>query len=106
MATVAQMIAAARGHSAEDVVRLGRAGGESRRGPDEVGIHAVRAGEIAGDHTVIFAGSGERIELTHRAASREPFARGALLAARFVVSAGAGLYGMGDVLGGEGGSTR
>lgn len=64
-----------------------------------VPVHSVRAGDIVGDHEVIFAGPGERLELTHRAASRETFARGALHAARWVVGKSAGLYNMEDVLG-------
>jgi 4-hydroxy-tetrahydrodipicolinate reductase len=64
-----------------------------------VPVHSVRAGEIVGDHEVIFAGRGERLELTHRAASRETFARGALQATRWVVAKPPGLYSMEDVLG-------
>lgn len=64
-----------------------------------VPTHSIRAGDIVGDHAVIFAGSGERLELTHRASSRETFARGALQAARWVVGKPAGLYRMEDVLG-------
>jgi 4-hydroxy-tetrahydrodipicolinate reductase len=65
----------------------------------EIGVFSVRAGDIVGEHTVTFAGSGERIELTHRAHSRKVFAEGALLAARFVATAQPGLYDMQDVLG-------
>ena len=64
-----------------------------------VPVHSIRAGDIVGDHEVIFAGNGERLELTHRASSRETFARGALHAARWVVGKPAGLYRMEDVLG-------
>lgn len=64
-----------------------------------IGIHAVRGGDVAGEHTVILAGPGERLELTHRAGSRLAFARGALLAARFVVDQPAGRYDMTHVLG-------
>ncbi len=71
---------------------------EETRG-ESVPVHSVRAGDIVGDHEVIFAGSGERLELTHRASSRETFARGALHAARWVVGNPAGLYRMEDVLG-------
>lgn len=77
----------------------GRHGNASKRTPDEVGMHAVRAGDIVGDHTVVLAGDGERIELTHRATSRAVFAAGALRAARWVVGKPAGLYNMADVLG-------
>jgi len=65
----------------------------------EVAIHSIRGGDIVGDHTIIFAGAGERIELTHRASSRETFAIGALRAASWVVDRPAGLYAMEDVLG-------
>ncbi|MBA2434195.1 MAG: 4-hydroxy-tetrahydrodipicolinate reductase [Chthoniobacterales bacterium] len=65
----------------------------------EIPAHSVRAGDIVGEHTVLFAGPGERLELTHRAASRETFALGALRAARWVVSQPAGLYSMENVLG-------
>ena len=65
----------------------------------EIGIHAVRGGDVVGDHTVIFAAQGERVELTHKASSRETFARGALRAALWVHGKPAGLYDMQDVLG-------
>ncbi|MDI6738791.1 MAG: 4-hydroxy-tetrahydrodipicolinate reductase [Candidatus Edwardsbacteria bacterium] len=69
-----------------------------QRTPKEIGVFSIRAGDIVGEHTVIFAGPGERLELTHRAHSRRVFAEGALLAARFVLSAPPGLYDMQDVL--------
>jgi 4-hydroxy-tetrahydrodipicolinate reductase len=65
----------------------------------DVPVHSIRAGDVVGDHTIIFAGQGERLELTHRASSREIFARGALRAARWVVDQPPGLYRMEDVLG-------
>lgn len=68
-----------------------------KSGRKEVKIHSVRVGDIVGDHTVIFAGKGERIELTHRAHSRDAFAQGALKAAKFIVNKRAGLYNMQDV---------
>jgi len=80
-------------------LRNGREGVVGEREPFEIGIHAVRRGDVVGDHTVIFAGSGERLELTHRAASRETFARGALRAAHWVMGKEPGLYEMRDVLG-------
>ncbi len=64
----------------------------------EIPVHAVRAGDIVGDHTIIYATQGERIELTHRASSRDTFATGALLAAAWVVNKKPGIYDMGDVL--------
>lgn len=70
--------------------------GERKRG--EIGIQTIRAGDIVGDHTVMFGTMGERIELTHRASSRDTFARGALRAARWVVKQPPGLYDMLDVL--------
>lgn len=69
-----------------------------RQRVDSIPVHAIRAGEIVGDHTVVFAGPSERLELTHRAQSREVFAQGALRAAQFVVGHGPGLYDMSDVL--------
>ncbi|HJT23445.1 MAG TPA: dihydrodipicolinate reductase C-terminal domain-containing protein, partial [bacterium] len=64
-----------------------------------IGFHAIRGGDIVGDHTVLYAGPGERLELTHRAHSREAFAQGALKAALFVAGKKNGLYDMWDVLG-------
>jgi len=65
----------------------------------EIGVHAVRAGDIVGDHTVLFAGPGERLEIKHQAHNRMAFASGAIKAARWVTSAKTGIYSMGDVLG-------
>ena len=69
-----------------------------RQRVDSIPVHAIRAGEIVGDHTVVFAGPSERLELTHRAQNREVFAQGALRAAQFVVKQVPGLYDMADVL--------
>jgi 4-hydroxy-tetrahydrodipicolinate reductase len=80
-------------------LRHGREGMIGERERSEIGIHSVRGGDVVGDHTVIFAGQGERLELTHRASSRETFARGALRAARWVMGKPPGLYDMRDVLG-------
>ncbi len=77
-------------------------GREGRPGPrkaDEIGMHAVRGGDVIGDHTVFFFGDGERIELTHRASSRDLFAHGALRAARWVAGKPAKRYALADVLG-------
>lgn len=92
-------IAAARGQDHEKVKVLGRHGvtGERRRG--EIGYGVLRGGNVIGDHTVIFAGESERIELVHRAGSRDIFARGALRAAHWAHGKPPGLYGMDDVLG-------
>ncbi|MCL4692771.1 MAG: 4-hydroxy-tetrahydrodipicolinate reductase, partial [Candidatus Hydrogenedentes bacterium] len=77
----------------------GREGMVGARPSPEIGMHAVRGGDVVGDHTVYFIGQGERLELTHRAHNRDNFARGSLRAARFVLDAKPGLYDMQDVLG-------
>ena len=76
----------------------GRKGDVGARKPKEIGIHALRAGDVVGDHTVIFATGGERLELTHKASSRDAFASGALRAAQWVAKKKNGLYSMKDVL--------
>lgn len=68
----------------------------------EIGVHAIRAGDIVGDHTVLFAGPGERIEIKHQAHSRTAFASGAVRAARWVVTAQKGIHSMAEVLSGQG----
>jgi 4-hydroxy-tetrahydrodipicolinate reductase len=78
---------------------FGRHGQVGERPPDSIGVLALRAGDAAGDHTVVFGGVGERVELTHRAQSRECFAEGALRAAVWVAGRPPGLYSMTDVLG-------
>jgi len=83
----------------EDRARHGRHGAVGARAPAEIGIHAVRGGDVVGEHTVFFLGEGERLELTHRASSRQTFARGALRALRWATGRPAGLYDMRDVLG-------
>ena len=80
-------------------LRYGRAGITGERPRDEIGVHVLRGGDVVGEHTVIYAGPGERLELTHKASDRAIFARGALRAAQWVVSQPAGLYDMQDVLG-------
>jgi 4-hydroxy-tetrahydrodipicolinate reductase len=82
-----------------DALRHGRQGITGARSPTEVGVHALRGGDVVGDHTVIFAGLGERLELTHKAGDRAIFARGALRAAQWVVGQKPGVYDMQDVLG-------
>jgi len=96
---LAEILAERRGLSVGEDLRHGRQGIVGERPPDEIGVHAVRGGDIVGDHTVVFAGLGERIELTHRAHSRDTFARGALRAARFIVKQKPGIYTMQQVLG-------
>lgn len=77
----------------------GRVGITGARDTRTIGFHSARGGDIVGEHTVVFAGAGERIEITHRAQSRMNFAMGALRAVRFVAGRESGLYGMADVLG-------
>lgn len=82
-----------------DALRHGRSGITGERQPSEVGVHALRGGDVVGDHTVIYAALGERVELTHKASDRGIFARGALRAAQWVVGRPPGVYDMQDVLG-------
>jgi 4-hydroxy-tetrahydrodipicolinate reductase len=98
-ARMAEVVAEALGRRIEEVGVYGRHGLVGERGPREIGIHALRGGDVVGEHTVVFSTLGERLELTHRAHSRDTFAQGALRAARFVAAAGPGLYSMHDVLG-------
>jgi 4-hydroxy-tetrahydrodipicolinate reductase len=92
-------VAAARGQDFETTAVLARKGQVGARRPDEIGIVGLRAGDVIGDHTVVFGGLGERIELTHRAQSRDCLARGALRAALWVAGRTPGVYSMRDVLG-------
>jgi 4-hydroxy-tetrahydrodipicolinate reductase len=82
-----------------EALRHGRKGITGERQPTEVGIHALRGGDVVGDHTVMFAALGERLELTHKASDRSIFARGAVRAAQWVVNQPPGVYDMQDVLG-------
>ena len=82
-----------------DALRHGRSGITGERKSTEIGIHSLRGGDVVGDHTVMFAALGERIELTHKASDRGIFARGALRAAQWVGTQKAGVYDMQDVLG-------
>ena len=82
----------------EDSVVYGRHGLVGERPRGEIGVHALRGGSVVGDHTVIFAADGERLELTHKAADRKVFAGGALRAAAWVIGKEPGIYGMEDVL--------
>jgi 4-hydroxy-tetrahydrodipicolinate reductase len=84
---------------AASAVRHGRSGITGERTRTEVGMHALRGGDVVGDHTVIFAALGERLELTHKASDRAIFARGALRAAQWLEGKPAGVYDMQDVLG-------
>ena len=98
--TLAQILCAARKLAVEQDLRHGRVGIVGARTTQEIGVHSVRGGDIVGDHTVMFASEGERIELIHRASSRDTFARGALRAARFIADTqeGGRIYSMQDVL--------
>jgi 4-hydroxy-tetrahydrodipicolinate reductase len=96
---MAQVLAAALGRDIEKDAVFARQGIIGERSRREIGIQTIRAGDIVGEHTVIFGGLGERIEITHKASSRDTFARGALKAATWVHKQTAGLYDMRDVLG-------
>jgi 4-hydroxy-tetrahydrodipicolinate reductase len=97
--TLAQILADARRQQLEESLRHGRDGLVGERTSTEIGMHSIRGGDVVGDHTVIFATPGERVELTHKASSREAFASGALRAAQWVFGTTAGIYDMQDVLG-------
>jgi 4-hydroxy-tetrahydrodipicolinate reductase len=97
--TLAEILAAVRKQQLDKVARHGRSGIFGERTAEEIGVHSMRGGDVVGDHTVIFAGIGERLELTHKASTRETFANGALRAARWVANQRPGLYDMQDVLG-------
>lgn len=96
---IAEVLAGALGRDLGAVGVYGRHGLVGERTAREIGVHAVRAGDIVGDHTILFGGNGERIEITHRAHSRDNFAFGAIRAAAWVVGKPAGLYSFLDVLG-------
>ncbi len=96
---LAEILADVRGLTYEKDVLHGRVGMPGERTRTEIGMHAIRGGDVVGDHTVIFANNGERLELTHKASSRDTFAKGALRAAKWACLQPAGLYDMQDVLG-------
>jgi 4-hydroxy-tetrahydrodipicolinate reductase len=98
-ATLAEILASVRKQQLEKIIRHGREGMVGERTSEEIGMHSLRGGDVVGDHTVIFATQGERLELTHRATSRDTLASGALRAAEWVVRQKPGLYDMQDVLG-------
>jgi 4-hydroxy-tetrahydrodipicolinate reductase len=97
--TLAQILADVRGLQAKEALRHGREGIVGERTKTEIGMHSMRGGDVVGDHTVVYANIGERLELTHKASSRDTFANGALRAALWVVKQKPGLYTMQDVLG-------
>ncbi|MDP9066074.1 MAG: 4-hydroxy-tetrahydrodipicolinate reductase, partial [Pseudomonadota bacterium] len=94
------VVAAARGRSLDDVAVYDRHGRGAARGIGDIGFAVVRAGEIVGEHTVLFAAAGESVAITHRVADRRVFALGALRGANWLIDRPAGLYSMDDVLGG------
>jgi 4-hydroxy-tetrahydrodipicolinate reductase len=96
---LSEIAAEALGRNLETNAVYGRQGMSDGRGPKEIGIHTVRAGDIVGEHRVMFGGMGETLEISHRAQSRDTFARGSIAAAKWVVDQPPGLYDMQDVLG-------
>jgi 4-hydroxy-tetrahydrodipicolinate reductase len=94
-----EVVAAALGRDLGTCAIYGREGHTGERAPGIIGFETIRAGDIVGEHTVMFAGTGERIEITHKASSRMTFARGALRAAGWLMAHERGLYDMQDVLG-------
>ncbi len=94
-----EVLAAALGRDLKDCAVYAREGHTGERDPSTIGFSTIRGGDIVGDHTVLFAGTGERIEITHRSSSRAGYAQGSLRAARFLASRAHGLFGMEDVLG-------
>ncbi len=98
---LAEILADARQVSYEKDTRHGRFGDVGARTEDEIGVHALRGGDVVGDHTVVYAADGERVELTHKASSRYTFANGAVRAAKWIQEEGhsSGLFDMQDVLG-------
>jgi 4-hydroxy-tetrahydrodipicolinate reductase len=94
-----EVVAQALGRNLKECAVYGREGVTGERDPSTIGFATMRGGDIVGDHTVMFAGIGERLEISHKASSRATFAQGALRAARFLASKSTGLYDMQDVLG-------
>ncbi len=94
-----EVVAAATGRNLDECAIYGREGVTGERNPSTIGFSTIRGGDIVGDHTVLFAGIGERIEISHKASSRATFATGAVRAARFLSGRSSGLFDMQDVLG-------
>jgi 4-hydroxy-tetrahydrodipicolinate reductase len=94
-----EVIAQALGRDLKDCAVYERYGHTGERDPSTIGFSTIRGGDIVGDHTVLFAGTGERIEITHKSSSRATYAQGSLRAAHFLASRRAGLFDMFDVLG-------
>lgn len=97
--TLVEILAKVRHLHLPEAARHGRAGITGERTQNEIGVHSLRGGDVVGDHTVIFSTGGERVELTHKASSRDTFANGSLRAAQWIVKQKPGLYDMQDVLG-------
>jgi len=94
-----EVVAQAKGHKLEDVAVYARHGVTGPRKPSSIGFATIRGGDVVGDHTVLFAGTGERIEISHKSSSRVSYAHGSLRAVRFLVNKTQGLFDMQDVLG-------
>ncbi len=97
--TMGEIIAETRGRDLQDIAVYGRNGLTGERERQTIGFHSIRAGDIVGEHTVVFASKGERLEITHRAHSRVNFAEGAVRAATWIMQQDSGLFDMRDVLG-------
>lgn len=97
--TAIKLLEAVKDVRKNDKAVYGREGMVGERPSDQIGVFAVRGGDVVGDHTVHFFGIGERVEITHKATSRETFVKGALRAAKFITASGKGVYTMEDVLG-------
>ena len=97
--TLLEILGDVRNVQLAEALRHGRQGITGERTASEIGVHAIRGGDVVGDHTVMFAANGERVELTHKASNRDTFANGALRAAAWVHGRSPGLYDMQDVLG-------
>jgi len=93
-----EVVAQAQGHKLEDIAIYARQGVIGARAPSSIGFATIRGGDIVGDHTVLFAGIGERIEISHKSSSRVTYAHGSLRAARFLADKPNGLFDMQDVL--------
>ena len=96
---IGEVLAHALGRELKDCAVYARHGVTGERDPSSIGFATIRGGDIVGDHTVLFAGTGERSEITHKSSSRATYAQGSLRAARFLASRSSGLYDMNDVLG-------
>ena len=98
LGTIGKVVAKALGRKLDEVAEYGREGFSETRDPKTIGFNTIRAGDIVGEHTVLFAVDGERVEITHKASSRLTFARGAVWAARWLSGQPIGVYSMLDVL--------